>query len=185
MVLLSLIAGLGGALWLIRNVVHRVREYSTFAGSVAEGATSARVQPRGHDELTDLGWALNEMVARDEAARTYEETQGEFIEALQVTQSEEEAHGLLKLHLERSVPDSAVVVLNRNNSDDRLEATTALPPDPGFAERIAEAKPRDCMAVRLARGHAERAGTDPLIACDRATRWGARPAAGRSSSGAR
>lgn len=165
MVIVSLVAGVGGALWLIRNVVSRVREYSSFAGTVAEGATNARVRPRGHDELTDLGRALNEMVARDEATRSYEDTQGEFIDALQVTQSEEEAHQLLKRHLERSVLDSAVVVLSRNNSDDRLEASTELPLDPGFAERITEAKPRDCMAVRLARPHAERTGADPLISC--------------------
>jgi hypothetical protein len=91
--------------------------------------------------------------------------QDEFVEALQVTQNEEEAHELLKRHIERSVSESVAVVLNRNNSADRLEATTELPDDRDFAERIAEAKPRDCVAVRLARSHMERADADPLIAC--------------------
>lgn len=164
-VLLSLVVCIGATIWLIRNVVRRVAEYSSFAGTVAQGSANARVRPRGHDELTDLGWALNEMVARDEAARSYEESQSEFVEAMQVTQNEEEAHGLLKRHIERSVPESTVTVLNRNNSADRLEATTELGADDGLADRIAEAKPRDCLAVRLARSHSERAGTDPLIAC--------------------
>ena len=164
-VMLALLVSVGATIALIRNVVTRVREYSVFADRVSRGATRDRVRPRGRDELTDLGWALNEMVERDETARAYGESQGEFVEALQVTQDEEEAHELLKRHLERSVPDGRVVVLNRNNSADRLEATTELPADEAFAERIAEAKPRDCIAVRLARPHAERAGTDPLIPC--------------------
>jgi hypothetical protein len=50
---------------------------------------------------------------------TTSRARGEFTEAMQVTESEEEAHGLLKRHLERSIPGSAVVILNRNNSADR------------------------------------------------------------------
>ena len=38
---------------------------------------------------------------------------GQFTQLLQVTRSEGEAHALLKRHLERTVPGSAVVVLNR------------------------------------------------------------------------
>ena len=87
--------------------------------------------------------ALNEVVARGEGARGYEATQGEFTDALQVSETEEESYGLLKRHLERSIPRSAVVVLNRNNSADRLEATTEAPSDSGLAERLATAQPRD------------------------------------------
>jgi hypothetical protein len=104
------------------------------------------------------------MVARGEGARGYETTQGEFTDALQVTGTEEESYRLLKRHLERSIPRSAVVVLNRNNSADRLEATTELPPESGLAERLATAQPRDCLAVRSARSHDEDPGADPLTA---------------------
>jgi methyl-accepting chemotaxis protein len=149
-VALGLLAGVGVTLWLIRSVVVRTKEYSRFATRVAGGELNTRARPRGHDELTDLGWALNEMVARGEGARSYETTQGEFTDALQVSETEEESYGLLKRHLERSIPRSAVVVLNRNNSADRLEATTELPPESGLAERLATAQPRDCLAVRSA-----------------------------------
>jgi diguanylate cyclase (GGDEF)-like protein len=162
---LGLLLGVGVTVWLIRSVVVRVREYSGFSARVAAGELNTRTRPRGRDELTELGWALNDMVAQGEAARSYEEGQGEFTEALQVTEAEDEAHGLLKRHLERSIPGSRVVVLNRNNSADRLEATTELPPDSELGGRLAEAKPRDCMAVRLARQHQESPGAERLISC--------------------
>lgn len=164
-VVFGLLAGVGATLWLIRSVVVRTKEYSSFATRVAAGELNTRVRPRGHDELTDLGWALNEMVARGEGARAYEATQGEFTDALQVSGTEDESYGLLKRHLERSIPRSAVVVLNRNNSADRLEATTELPSESGLSERLATAKPRDCLAVRSARRHDEEPGAEPLIGC--------------------
>jgi hypothetical protein len=77
---------------------------------------------------------------------------GQFTQLLQVTRSEGEAHALLKRHLERTVPGSAVVVLNRNNSANRLEATTPVAPDTPFAESLLAAKPEDCLAIRLAQG---------------------------------
>lgn len=77
-VALGLFVGLGATVWLIRAVVVRVREYSRFATKVAAGELNSRTRPRGHDELTDLGWALNEMVAQGESARGYEESQAEF-----------------------------------------------------------------------------------------------------------
>src|SRR4029453_5994189 len=150
-VALGLLAGVSATLWLIRSVVVRTKEYSRFAMRIAAGELHTRIRPRGHDELTDLGWALNEVVARGEAARFYETTQREFTHALQVSETEVETYGLLKRHLERSIPRSAVVVLNRNNGADRLEATTELPFESGLAERLATAQPRDCLAVRSAR----------------------------------
>jgi len=154
-VAIALIAGIGVTIWLIRSVVVRVKEYSGFATRVAAGELNTRTRPRGNDELTDLGWSLNEMVARGEGVRGYEVTQGEFTDAMQVSETEEESYGLLKRHIERSIPQSTVVVLNRNNSADRLEATTELSPESGLAERLAIAQPRDCLAVRLARPHDE------------------------------
>jgi diguanylate cyclase (GGDEF)-like protein len=164
-VALGLLVGTGATVWLIRAVVTRVREYSGFATQVAAGELNTRTRPRGHDELTDLGWALNEMVARGETSRGYEETQAEFTDAILLTEGEEEAHELLKRHLERSIPVNTVVMLNRNNSADRLEATTEIVAGSDLAERLSAAQPRDCLAVRLARPHHEAPGDQPLISC--------------------
>ena len=58
----------------------------------------------------------------------YHASQREFAETLQVTENEGEAHALVKRHLERSLGGSEIVVLNRNNSQNRLEAATPVPP---------------------------------------------------------
>ena len=50
--------------------------------------------------------------------------QAEFVDTLQVTASEEEAHELAQRHLQRSLPGSAVVVLKRNNSGPSPGRTT-------------------------------------------------------------
>jgi diguanylate cyclase (GGDEF)-like protein len=84
---------------------------------------------------------------------------------MQVVESEHEAHQLLKRHLERAVPESSVVVLNRNNSADRLEPVTRVD-DPCLAERLAEATPRSCLAIRLGRAHDRGPGEEPLLACE-------------------
>lgn len=162
---IGLLVGVGATLLLSRNVVRRIRAYSTFAKHVAAGDLDTRTRPTGHDELTDLGWALNTMVTRGQEARAYEETQAEFTDALQVTGGEEEAYGLLKRHIERSIPGTDVVTLNRNNSADRLEPTTPLSPDSGLMNAFAEAHPRDCLAVRLARSHHGDPASEPLIGC--------------------
>jgi diguanylate cyclase (GGDEF)-like protein len=163
-VVVGLLAGATAALWLTRDVVRRVRAYSTFAARVAAGDLETRTDPKGHDELTALGETLNMMVTQRASARDYQATQTEFTDALQMTETEEEAHGLLKHHLERSIPGAAAVTLNRNNSADRLEAFTTPPPGP-LSDNIGEAKPRDCLAVRLARAHVDEAGSDALVRC--------------------
>lgn len=102
---------------------------------------------------------------RYEAERRYFATQAEFTEVLQVTQSEQEAHILLRRHVERSVPESSVVVLNRNNSDDRLEAATALPAGSVLTQTIEHAEPRSCLAVRFGRPQAHSPEHEPLVRC--------------------
>ena len=47
--------GLGAVLWLIRDIVPRTRSYSRFAAHVASGEPSEPIEPRGSDELADLG----------------------------------------------------------------------------------------------------------------------------------
>jgi diguanylate cyclase (GGDEF)-like protein len=91
--------------------------------------------------------------------------QAEFADTLQIANGEEEAHRLLQRHLERTLPATAAVVLNRNNSADRLEAVTPLPPGSPLAQTLRGAEPRSCLAVRSGRAHRENGGRAPLLSC--------------------
>ena len=91
--------------------------------------------------------------------------QTEFADTLQVANGEDEAHQLLQRHLERALPATAAVVLNRNNSADRLEAVTPLPPGSALAGTLRGAEPRSCLAVRSGRMHSEHEGRPPLLSC--------------------
>jgi diguanylate cyclase (GGDEF)-like protein len=87
----------------------------------------------------------------------------EYTEMLQGAETEEEADELLKRQVERSIRSSEVVVLRRNNSADRLLATTE--PDAQLAERLTGAEPRSCLAVRFGRTHEREEGAQPLARC--------------------
>jgi diguanylate cyclase (GGDEF)-like protein len=160
----SLLVGLGVVLLLIRSLVPRIRSYSFFAGQIASGAGADQLRIKGNDELSDLGLALNDMVAARERLRSDDGAQTEFIETLQATASEEEAHGLLKRHIERSLPGAAVTVLTRNNSGNRLEAATAPGAGDPLASRLVGVEPRACLAVRLGRTHKE-GNENQLLEC--------------------
>lgn len=101
-----------------------------------------------------------------EQGRAYRATQAEFIDTLQVMRDESEAHELVRHHLQRSIDGSQVVVMNRNNSDDRLEPATHVDPDSPLAEKLVGATPDSCMAVRLGRAHEQAAGDDGLLTCE-------------------
>jgi len=103
--------------------------------------------------------------ARRIAERAYRDTQAEFAETMQVMRDEPEAHTLVKEHLERSIPNSKVLVLNRNNSDNRLVASTD-PDDRALAERLVDTEPESCLAVRLGRQYEQGGDVDPLLKCD-------------------
>jgi hypothetical protein len=124
----ALLAALTVVLLLVRDVVPRLRAYAAFAADVAAGREVRSLQPRGADELAHLGQALGEVVARTDATRRQEADQAEFVDTLQVTASEDEAHELVRRHLRRSLPGRDVVVLKRNNSENRLEPAAALQP---------------------------------------------------------
>lgn len=102
---------------------------------------------------------------RQDAEFAYHASQREFSETLQVTENEGEAHALVKRHLERSLPGAEIVVLNRNNSQDRLEAATAVDPDGVLALKLVESSPKSCLAVRLGRAHEQADVDEPLLAC--------------------
>ena len=91
--------------------------------------------------------------------------QAEFADTLQIANDEDEAHQLLQRHLERTLPATVAVVLNRNNSADRLEAVTPLPPGSPLAGTLRGAEPRSCLAVRSGRMHTENGGRPPLLSC--------------------
>jgi diguanylate cyclase (GGDEF)-like protein len=94
-----------------------------------------------------------------------ENDQVEFAETLQLAESEDEAHQLLKRHLERAIPASEATVLNRNNSADRLEAMTDVSASSGLSRTLEHAEPRSCLAIRSGRSHIEDAGKKPLMSC--------------------
>jgi diguanylate cyclase (GGDEF)-like protein len=94
-----------------------------------------------------------------------ENEQIEFAEMLQVVDNENEAHDLLKRHLERALPGADATVLNRNNSADRLEAMTAIAPASCLASSLQHANPRSCLAIRSAHPHARDDEHEPLLAC--------------------
>ncbi|MDO8213336.1 diguanylate cyclase [Conexibacter sp. CPCC 206217] len=97
--------------------------------------------------------------------RRYNRAQAEFAAAMQSAGDEGEADELLKRHLERQLGDEAVVtVLRRTPGDDRLRAGT--PPHAGtpLAAGIADARPRDCLAIRRGAAHSQ-GDEEPLVAC--------------------
>ena len=91
--------------------------------------------------------------------------QADFVDILQIANSEDEAHQFLQRHLERTLPATAAVVFNRNNSANRLEAVTPLPPGSPLAGTLRGAEPRSCLAVRAGRTHSESGGRPPLLSC--------------------
>jgi diguanylate cyclase (GGDEF)-like protein len=95
-----------------------------------------------------------------------EQEQSEFSDSLQFAEDEDEAHELLRRHLERSVRDSSATVLNRNNSADRLEAVTDLPAESPLVRTLTRARPRSCLAVRSGRVYHQSDAAESLLRCD-------------------
>lgn len=100
-----------------------------------------------------------------EAELELSNTQARFAEAMQVSESQGEAHLVLAQHLERTIPDSNVIVLNRNNSADRLEPNETLAVDHPLFGPLQESEPRSCMAVRLSRQYEHGSATDEVLRC--------------------
>lgn len=92
--------------------------------------------------------------------------QREFGDAIQVARCEEEAYDVLSRHVARAAGARHVTVLNRNNSDNRLEAVTAVEQDSPVAEALDGAVPDSCLAVRLARTRHVSSDEEPLLRCD-------------------
>lgn len=122
--------------------------------------------------LCAAAWCARVGVRRTRRALEPAQDQIEFADTLQLADDEDEAHSLLQRHLQRAVAGATVTVLNRNNSADRLEAKTALPPDSPLVATLQHAEPRSCLAVRSGRVHDEEDRHPPLLACPVCTSWG-------------
>jgi diguanylate cyclase (GGDEF)-like protein len=94
--------------------------------------------------------------------------QRELRELLQVSASQSESQKLLIRHVERIVPGSAAAVLDRKETDDRLEAVVGGDAAAGPLQgvQIERLRRRSCMAVRLSRTYERRPGADPLLECE-------------------
>ena len=160
-----ILAGVSFVGWLIMVVVPRVHSYSRFALRVAEGNTDEELRVTGNDDLTDLGHALNEMVRNRITQQDHEAMQAEFGYAMQCSDTEEEAYELLQRHVQASIPESRVTTLSRNNSADRLVATTPLSDDSRLKLSLTHAKPRSCLAVRYARGQTTQPDRRAVVEC--------------------
>lgn len=71
-----------------------------------------------------IGYLVFERRARRDERRRKQHSK--FADVLQLARTESEAHQVVKRYLERVVPRSTATVLNRNNSANRLEATTEV-----------------------------------------------------------
>jgi diguanylate cyclase (GGDEF)-like protein len=129
--------------------------YLVIGLSLVFGAIAFGLMRRGRRIETERHLAEAE---RNKAEVDFIKSQTRFGEALQFAQDQAEAHKMLKLHLEDRIPESSAVILNRNNSANRLEASERLAPEHPLSEKLEHAEPRSCIAIRLSR-HYERGGS--------------------------
>jgi diguanylate cyclase (GGDEF)-like protein len=89
-----------------------------------------------------------------------------FSELMQASRSESEAYLVLTRHLERLVAGSQAVVLNRNNSANRLEPRTPAPEGWEIGEQLESAQPESCLAIRTGRPYQRSNGGEELLPCE-------------------
>ena len=112
------------------------------------------------------GFLLYNGIRRIRQALQPGQDQEEFADTLQIANDEDEAHMLLQRYLEQILaPKTTAVVLNSNNSADRLEAVVPLPEGSALAQTLRGAQPRFCMAVRSGRTHREGSSRLGLLSC--------------------
>lgn len=110
------------------------------------------------------GLLLTRRMARNEEARQHD--QSELRELLQASESEEESRGLSIRHVEKLIRGAGAAVLNRNNSDDRLEITRGNRASPLQEANTEQMRPRSCMAVRLSHSYDHQSGDEELQRCE-------------------
>jgi diguanylate cyclase (GGDEF)-like protein len=112
------------------------------------------------------GLTLRRLLRSQAHDRRFAESSSEYTGRLQATEDEDEAHELLRRQLERTHPGSRAVVLSRNNSDDRLEARTAVVALEELKPLLEHAVPRACLAIRFATGYSQGGAREPLTTCE-------------------
>jgi diguanylate cyclase (GGDEF)-like protein len=110
-----------------------------------------------------LGMIALERQARRDRVRSRQRR--EYVEALHGADDEGEAKELLRRRAERLTPGSHAVVLTRNASGNSLEASTDPSAVAGLAERLIDATPRSCLAIRRASLHELKPDAEPLQTC--------------------
>ena len=95
-----------------------------------------------------------------------EAAQQDFAQTMQLSSSEDDAYRVITRHLQRTIARARAVVLNRNNSADRLEAMTEVTADWPLQHNLDGARPRSCAAVRTARTYRRAPNAEPLLTCD-------------------
>ncbi|HTZ43846.1 MAG TPA: diguanylate cyclase [Jatrophihabitans sp.] len=135
------------------------------SGEVATAVVVLLAGLLGSIGLLVMHRASRRAVQRGEAEIAYRVRQREFTDLVQAAESEAEAHQLVRRHLERTLPGSRASVLIRNNSDNRLQAATAVAPGSVLAPGLDGAEPRTCLAIRLGRCHQDGPEHDRLLAC--------------------
>lgn len=103
--------------------------------------------------------------ARRAVEQQHDGRQLELRELLQVAHTEHEAQKLLARHLSRAVDGADVVLLNRNNSENRLNAVTPLAEGSPLHDTLELAEPRSCLSIRLNRPVTHDSDAPPLVAC--------------------
>ena len=107
---------------------------------------------------------LTRRMARTEETRQHD--QSELRELLQASESEPESRGLLIRHVEQLIPGAGAAMLNRNNSDDRLEFTLGSRKSPLQDANTERMRSRSCLAVRLGHGYDHEPGDRALQQCE-------------------
>ncbi len=151
---------------LLTELAHRRNSELSTAGTVSTVGVLALVMLLGAVAWLMLSAGSRRQRRIDAREIDFRVGQREFSDVIAVVQEEAEAHHLLKRHIERTVPQARATVLGRNNSENRLDATTELPASDPLALKLQDAEPRSCLAVRLARAHEASVDADALLACE-------------------
>jgi diguanylate cyclase (GGDEF)-like protein len=96
----------------------------------------------------------------------------EYVDALHGADDEPEAKDLLRRRAERLTPGAHAVVLTRNASGNSLEASTDPSEVPGLADKLIDAEPRSCLAIRRAGLYEHKRDAAPLQTCELCHRTG-------------
>jgi diguanylate cyclase (GGDEF)-like protein len=107
---------------------------------------------------------LRAQITATEAENDYRGSQAEFVQTLQAVDTEDEANLMLKRHIRQWQPSREVAVVNRNSSDNRLEAKAAT--TPALFGMLDGVETRACVAIRLGRVHEQRQGERALLSCE-------------------